>query len=167
MVSVPGLVWLALTWLGTLMRFPENVDVVKYISLTVFVLLILGLMILSILRTEHVTNNTICRAVSTYLLIGIAWFLIYTLIMRYNSGAFRLNTTAGIEKAQLAASDLLYMSFCTLTTLGYGDIIPASPLARGLVMLEATIGPLYLAILLARLMGLYLTSQRQGKTRED
>ncbi len=153
--SVPGLAWLVLAWLEAMIQLPESLNVVKHVSLTAFILLILGLMVLSVMRTERVTGNTICRAVSAYLLIGIAWFVMYSLIMRYNSGAFSLNTTAGVERGQPIASGLLYMSFCTLTTLGYGDITPISPLARGLAMLEATIGPLYLAILVARLVALY------------
>ncbi len=153
--SVLGLGWVVLTWLGARMQLPDSLDVVKYVSLTVFILLVLGMMVLSIMRTKHVTGNTICRAVSAYLLIGIAWFVMYSLILKYDSTAFSLNTAAGIKDVSLTASDLLYVSFCTLTTLGYGDITPASPLAQGLAMLEATIGPLYLAILIARLVALY------------
>ena len=150
-----GLPWLVLAWLGGIVKFPESLTVVRHISLAVFILLVLSTMVLSIIHTEHVTDRTICRAVSAYLMIGIAWSVIYGLVLQFDNSAFGINTATGVKEGQLAGSDLMYMSFCTLTTLGYGDITPVSPLARGLAMLEAAIGPLYLAILIARLVALY------------
>ncbi len=150
-----GLPWLVPAWLGDLTGSTEGLGVVATASLTVFILFLLGMMIHSVMRAEHVTRNTLFQAVSAYLMIGLAWFVMYGMVLHFDGGAFSMNTAAGIERGQPVASGLLYMSFCTLTTLGYGDITPISSSARGMAMIEATIGPLYLAILIARLVALY------------
>ena len=56
----------------------------------------------------------------------------------------------------------LYFSFVTLTTLGYGDITPVHPLARSMATIEALTGQLYIAVLVARLIGLHIIQCRQG-----
>jgi hypothetical protein len=70
---------------------------------------------------------------------------------------------SGLEVAESPrfASDLTYLSFVTLTTIGYGDILPVHPIARSLCTLEAIIGQLYPATLLARLVTLELEDRRQ------
>jgi hypothetical protein len=58
---------------------------------------------------------------------------------------------------------LLYFSLVSLTTVGYGDIVPVSGLARPVVVLEGVFGTLYLAVMIARLVGLHITAGIQGK----
>ena len=63
----------------------------------------------------------------------------------------------------MSSADLLYFSFATMTTVGYGDIVPKSEVARTVAMLQAITGQMYLAILVARLVGLHSTSARKPK----
>ena len=146
--------WLVLEWMKRLMGisdWPFCLEIVKTASLGAFILLLLGMMINSVLREKYVTGNTLCRAVSAYLLTGVAWSIMFGLVLKIDGNAF-----ASLAHLDLAdGGTLMYLSFCTLTTLGYGDITPVSPMAQGLVMIEATIGPLYLAILVARLVAIY------------
>ncbi len=75
-----------------------------------------------------------------------------------------LRRQAGFAEIQFGgrnSTDALYFSFVTLTTLGFGDIAPISPLARTLVMLEAVTGQLFLAVLVARLVGLHITQVKK------
>ena len=58
----------------------------------------------------------------------------------------------------------IYFSFITQTTVGYGDILPRSDLARGLAMVQAVTGQLYLAVMVARLVGLYMAGQKEGNS---
>lgn len=110
-----------------------------------------------------VTFDRILGAITLYILIGVVWSEAYQLIGIYEYGAF-----AGIPPGDLPAdrSTWIYFSFVTLTTVGYGDITPVAHAARALAILEALIGQLYPAIVLARLVSLYVAVDRSGKNQE-
>ena len=94
--------------------------------------------------------DTLSGAVSVYLLIGITFGQLYDLVETLWPGCFVANLANG---ETLGWSQLLFYSFMTLTTVGYGDITPAIDATRSLAILEGTIGVLYVAILIARLIG--------------
>ena len=112
------------------------------------------LILRDILLSQQVTVDTIRGGICVYLLIGFVWALLYGITASLDSNAFS-QPIIEIESYGRA----VYFSFTTLTTLGYGDIIPVSPLAKMLTNLEAIIGQLYPAILIAILVGGYI-SQR-------
>ncbi|MHC4592003.1 MAG: potassium channel family protein [Planctomycetota bacterium] len=114
-----------------------------------FLLLVVALLVVNLLTASTVTGNTLCRAVSAYLLIGFAWAGIYRLLMRLQPSAL-----LGLGH-DASWGDCAYFSFTALTTLGFGDVTPVSPVARSFVIVESVVGPLYLAILIARLVALY------------
>jgi voltage-gated potassium channel Kch len=90
-------------------------------------------------------------AILLYLTIGLVFVALYTLVGAASPNAFNgLTVTARVS----LPSDLVYFSFTTLTTVGYGDIVPVHPVARSLSNLEAIVGQLYPATLLARLVSL-------------
>jgi len=122
----------------------------------------------SILTRPKISADELAGAVSVYLLIGLSGGFIFALIDLLNpasvvstSAAFRLD---GAERGLHAINAYIYFSFTCLTTLGFGDLIPASPLARVLSYLAAVIGQLYLAVLVARVVGLHLS---HASTRQD
>lgn len=102
---------------------------------------------------EQVTSDTIAGAICVFLLVGIIWTLAYQLIFFFDGAAF--NNIAAESISPVATVDLVYYSFSTLTTLGYGDITPISRLARMFAVTEAIVGQIYLTVLVARLVGLY------------
>jgi len=105
----------------------------------------------------QVDRNLLFGAMCVYLLMGLIWAILYGLIFQFWPGSF--NGIEGIEgKAPMDA--LLYFSFITLASLGYGDITPVAPLARTLAYLEVISGQLYIAIMLAGLVGLFLKDRR-------
>ena len=113
-----------------------------------------------------VTRHRIEGAVAVYLLIGLAFGSLYALIALLHPGAFEM---ANLELAGDARGtyDRLtgrfsYFSFVTLTTVGYGDVTPLSPVAKQFAVLEGLIGQLYPAILLARLVSMELAGRREG-----
>jgi hypothetical protein len=121
-------------------------------------------MTVHLMRERRVTMDTIASALATYLLFGLVWALFYVFFEHFDPDAFsglsrEIETGLGNpgEKSQLKA--MLYYSFTTLTTLGYGDIIPVNPLVRSLAVLEAAFGQIYMAILVARLVGIYTATQ--------
>jgi hypothetical protein len=117
-----------------------------YASTTLFVLV-------RVLRTERVTGDTLCGAIAVYLMIGLTWCLGYVLLEYLRPGSYAL--AAGATR-RATGKDLLYFSYVTLATLGYGDVVPVTDGARSLAVLEGLCGTIYMAILVARLIGLHL-----------
>ena len=98
----------------------------------------------------RVTLHRIQGAIVLYLNCALLFFTIYRLIIRLDPDAFVGVSQAADENG--AGSGLLYFSFSTLTTAGFGDVRPLHPMARNMANLEAVIGQLYPATLLARLV---------------
>jgi voltage-gated potassium channel Kch len=94
-----------------------------------------------------------------YLNVATIFASAFSLIWEINPAAFASLPTAVDDLGELAT--MLYFSLTTLTTTGYGDIVPVDPFARSLANLEAVIGPFYLAITVARLVTLELADRRR------
>ncbi len=106
-------------------------------------------------RSEKVTVDLIYGAVSVYWLLGLVFAFIYVLLEVFFPGSF-IGNKLEADSIGSSLSSFVYFSFVTLTTLGYGDISPLSRVAGVLSYLEAILGQLYLAIMVARLVGMYL-----------
>ena len=106
-----------------------------------------------------VTFDRIDGAIALYILIGMIWAYAYQLVDLRFPHAFS-GATLGPETEN--ASTWIYFSFVTLTTAGYGDIVPIAPQARSFANLEGLIGQLYPAIVLARLVSLHLAGRGSG-----
>ena len=132
----------------------DPADISQITGLSAFVALNTAAIVLvfrRIFQSAAVTFDTLCHAVGLYLLLGVTWALTYLLISLIVAGAF-VGLAAGLDSGW---SDFLYFSFATLTTLGYGDITPDLPFVRIWAVMEAVVGVLYIAILVARLVSLY------------
>jgi hypothetical protein len=113
-----------------------------------------------VLRAPSVNADVLCASISAYLMLGLLWTMAYWLVDQLTPGAFSFNTTSG-TKETMAGFNAFYFSFITLSTVGYGDITPVSKVARMLAATEAMTGLLYVAVLIARLVGLYSTPKSQ------
>jgi len=109
-----------------------------------------------VLGSPSVNADVLCASISAYLMLGLLWTMAYWLVDQLTPGAFSFNTTSG-TKETMAGFNAFYFSFITLSTVGYGDITPVSKVARMLAATEAITGLLYVAVLIARLVGLYST----------
>lgn len=134
-----------------------------FFSLFYFVLLT-WVLLRQVFRDGEVTVVRVRGAVAAYILVGITFGFLYQLLELRLDTAFNLPATAGGPGDYGHDSHLLYFSFVTLTTVGYGDITAAHPVARMFVIIEALIGQLYPATLLARLVSLEIASRSQGMT---
>ena len=133
--------WIAIVWHG-------------------FALVLLGLFSVGILedvlRHGRISADKIRGAICVYLLIGFAWAFGYGIIELMNPGSFSGLAEIDVNNHAGRMMQMQYFSFATLTTLGFGDILPRSSAARTLATLEAMTGQIYLAVLIARLVGLHI-----------
>ena len=111
------------------------------------------------LRGSHVDSERLYAALSAYLLAGHFFGLVYLKVEQLRPGSFAIGGVP-VQPKQLDLPTAIYFSFVTLATLGYGDITPLTPTARGLAVSEAILGQLYLAVLVARLVSLYAAQER-------
>ena len=113
------------------------------------------LLLRQVLFTGAVDGNKIVGAICIYMLLAMIWAMLYLLIAEALPGSFN-----GVPQAPWLEnfSTATYFSFVTITTLGYGDILPVTPLARFLVTMEAVVGVFYMAIVVASLIGVRLSA---------
>lgn len=112
-------------------------------------------------KTSQVTSDVIYAAISVYLLIGVFWGIVHTLLEFVWPGSFTLES--GLKEKGFYAEfgqDMIYYSFVSLTTVGYGDIVSISQPAKFLSVLEAATGQIYLTVLVARLVGMHISQSR-------
>jgi hypothetical protein len=126
---------------------------------------IVAVMVMRHLVTCEVTADNVAGAVCAYLFLGLGIGTLYAIIETLRPDSFR---AAGELAAELTdpihrRSTLVYFSFVTLTTAGYGDVVPVTALTRTLAMLEAVLGQFYLAVLVAGLVGIRVS--RRGGSR--
>lgn len=131
---------------------------------TLFLVFTAVLILSHVLRDEEVTANKIYGALSVYLLIGLTWALLFVMIEGIWPGSFLMGQASGIPLVK-RLPQFIYYSFVTLTTLGYGDITPLTPPVQTLAYLEAVIGQIYLAVLIARLVGLHIAHSMKKELR--
>jgi hypothetical protein len=116
-----------------------------------------------VLFEGEIDSNKIIGSISLYLLIGLIWAIIYIVLIIFDPGAF-----SGIEAGswQQIFARVAYYSFVTLTTLGYGDILPKNHTAEFFVYMEAIVGVFYMAIIVSSLVSLRLNKLQSRKGKE-
>lgn len=147
--------------------FPGS-STIKFIQILLHTLLYLYaiFMILTVIIPQvTATAKTIFGTISLYILIGLCWANIYQIIAHFKPDAFVFSDFRAAQT--LDWSDYLYYSFVTLTTLGYGDIIPVAPQARSAAILEAMTGVLFIAVMVSKTIGLYVGELRSRKIIKD
>lgn len=114
-----------------------------------------------VFTTPNVTLDIVRGGISVYFLIGFLWALLYGIVNTLDANAFSQQLVLTQQRSYLRS---IHFSFTTLTTLGYGDIVPLSEIAQVLTNLEAIVGQMYSSVLIAILIGSYL-SQRYSQRR--
>jgi len=124
---------------------------------TVFLALLAAAIVIRVFDEGRITFHRVRGAVAAYLLLGVMWSGFYRLVMEFDPGAFSLPSVA--DEGTLM-SKLVYFSFTTLTTVGYGDVTAVDTAARSLAMLEALTGQLFPAVLIARLVSMEVSHRK-------
>ena len=159
------IVTVVLTW-SAFYSGNTHLAVFAKIMQIVFLLVISGAILDSVFKSKRITRETVAGSICVYLMMGTIWADIYGIMEIVEPGTFPEYISATGEKItdpHLRSSQFHYFSFVTLSTLGYGDITPNTREARSLASMEAIIGQLFLAVLIARLVG----QQVSHRDKED
>jgi len=151
--------------LNTLFNFhpsSSSLAVPSLVLTLIFLSFTLIALLRGVLRTETVTLDTIYGALSVYLQMAFAWGIAYLLLETIQPGGLSMDVVRH-PNHRVDWFDCMFYSFVTLTSLGYGDMVPVSAQCRSLSVLEAVSGIMYVAVLVARLVGLYAAGNREAQ----
>ncbi len=159
-----GAITLVITWLDIIFDPSDALKILAFGAIFAFISAIVFFLIRHIARSRHVTATIIVSAINGYLLMGLLGALLLDIadtaggVIAAGSGPPGLNFTEGVVPV---FHDYMYFSFVTLTTLGYGDITPASAATKSVALIIAIAGQFYLTILVAMLVGKYLSQKNR------
>ena len=128
-----------------------------------FMLFNIAIIFHMIFTSRAITLNIISASLCVYLLLAVVWSQGYSLLEVIEPGSFSFQVETDQEFILGSSVAPFYFSLVTMTTLGYGDIVPVSQAARMLAAVEAFIGQLYIAVLVARLVGLHVSQPKEFK----
>jgi hypothetical protein len=155
-------------------QFPGLVERLYLLNLSIWILFTADIAVVvfrSIMSAKQIRANEIYGAIYVYLLIGVIFAEIFQLLLAANPGALffdpgRFPGPLTIRHNSLLTrsfGDLLYYSFVTLGTVGYGDVTPASPAARSLSLIEAVVGIMYVATMIARFVSIQTSNDGRNE----
>jgi hypothetical protein len=157
--SLLALPMLVSVWSGYFVE-SNSVVVVGTVCGVVFFAYMIVNILLFIYKQDEVSRDLIAGAAVVYLLMAMMWTFIYRVVEIAHPGSFTISATDIHERLRLT-----YFSLVTITTLGYGDIVPTTGLASSLATLEAVVGQLYLVTTVAWLVGVRVTQSRERKSQ--
>lgn len=148
------------TYNGVVIDFWESVEL--SLVTCVFFSMIFGafVWVRALLRRKRAGFDEVIGAFNLYIWIAVIYACLYTFVSKENIKAFHLNDqlVKGMDMKDWMKNfnDLFYFSFCTQTTLGYGDIVPVSHFARAIAVTQAMIGQFYVAVVLTYILNLWI-----------
>jgi hypothetical protein len=152
---------LAVRW-GRYLFVASDLDITALALTVIWLFYALVIIVLRLFRRRDVDIEVILSAVVTYLLAAIAFATLFQIVALQSPEAFSgLPQTAYEDRTELSSS-MVYFSLVCITTMGYGDIVPTGSLARPLSVIEGVFGQLYLAVMIARLVGLHIAAERDA-----
>jgi hypothetical protein len=163
-ISMVILIPVLFAWLGPDF-LPTSVDeVLRYLTPAICFGFTAYVVIRDVYRHESVTTDTILGAIKVYLLLSFAFMFLHAAVLMVRPDAYLIAGEPILEYFRRTPdsrgfSTMLYFSFTTLTTLGYGDIVPAVAFARLVTSAESVIGQLFVAIIIGRLVGLEVSAR--------
>jgi voltage-gated potassium channel len=149
-----GTITVALTAISIFFIQARNLTIILFFFNTLFFIIVTVALVSHIAQADKVKGSTVICAINSYLLIGLSMSLLIVIL-----DLFAPNSFTNIPAEQDTYSAFIYFGFVTLTTLGYGDITPITPLARSLSTFTALFGQLYLVIIMALIVGKYLNTR--------
>ena len=151
----------ALCRAGNFLAPAPALDLVAQVVFLALLVCVTWSLIRTLLEHQTVQRNTLYGAACAYLFVGLSFTVLYVVLEQVHPPAL-VADLARLGRADLAWADVVFFSFMTLTTVGYGDITPVSPEARLVALCEAVAGVFFLAFLVARLVALYRADEPPG-----
>lgn len=111
-------------------------------------------------RQQTLTVDSIFATVAAYLMLALLFTQLYLLLLAWDTSSFMLPAEADGQTTHQFQADMTYFSLVTLATVGYGDILPATHVARMLAMFQAVVGQFYIAVVVALFVGMYSSQRR-------
>lgn len=134
----------------------DGIRYATYTFSTIVLLFVTGMMIYQIVQSKYVTTRVIIETICGYLLLGVIFFFLNLIIIAHNPEAISFGYESNTEKF----SDVMYYSYITISTIGYGEITPVSPIARSLSIFFGVMSQLYLALIIAFILGKYINKNQ-------
>ena len=131
--------------------FDNNQSVSQYFLKILIVSITIVELFREILKTKIIDSHIISSAISIYVLVGIFWYLLFMFLLMIDPDSFDIRNF----NPEMVSIDMIYFSFTTLTTLGYGDITPVSYTAKMWSITEAMMGVMFLAVMISRVVSLF------------
>jgi hypothetical protein len=160
-VTAVALALIVILWISIFAEFRILTIIVRIVQFLFFFFLVTRL-VLQIANTSTVSGKVIMDSITGYLLMGLAFSTLVILVSFISPGSYNFHTLRLTDTKQLApVSDFIYYTFITFTTTGYGDFLPLSRISKSLAMLIGVTGQLYVAIIIAMLVGKYGQSRNK------
>jgi len=131
--------------------FDNNQSVSQYFLKILIVSITIVELFREIFKTKIIDSHIISSAISIYVLVGIFWYLLFMFLLMIDPDSFYIRN----YNPEMVSIDMIYFSFTTLTTLGYGDITPVSYTAKMWSITEAMMGVMFLAVMISRVVSLF------------
>ena len=131
--------------------FDNNQSVSQYFLKILIVSITIVELFREIFKTKKIDSHIISSAISIYVLVGIFWYLLFMFLLMIDPDSFYIRNF----NPEMVSIDMIYFSFTTLTTLGYGDITPVSYTAKMWSITEAMMGVMFLAVMISRVVSLF------------
>jgi hypothetical protein len=131
--------------------FDNNQSVSQYFLKILIVSITIVELFREIFKTKIIDSHIISSAISIYVLVGIFWYLLFMFLLMIDPDSFDIRNF----NPEMVSIDMIYFSFTTLTTLGYGDITPLSYTAKMWSITEAMMGVMFLAVMISRVVSLF------------
>ena len=166
--SLLGVVTMAAAWSSELLN-TQWLCITSDLTMALFFGFTALMILHDVWHTEGVTADTVIGSICAYLLIGSVFGFLYSMTELAVPGSFHFSVSIGgdaVRQAVMRHRDyptLMYYSFVTLTSTGYGDIVPVTHTARMIAWSEAVFGQFYMAVLVARLVAMHLEHSRQKR----
>lgn len=148
-----ALITFFILWISRILDLPFLKFISSLLMINFFIFIVIRL-IIQIAKSKSVDEGVIAEAISGYLLMGVMYAYVVNIVIYFNPESI---VFPYVDKATMA--DSVYFTFVTISTLGYGDVLPTIPIARSLAILISVSGQVYLTVIIAMLVGKYISGR--------
>jgi hypothetical protein len=167
MLFTYAVIAIAMVWLGDVLDLHAIREISRVFNVILFMFIVIDL-VKQVSGASMVTPKVILEAINGYLLIGLVFSIAVGMLSGLSPGSFSFNNlTGGATQPNPPYMQNIYYAFTTLTTVGYGDLVPLTSVARSLSVLISVTGQLYIAVVIAMLVGKYISQAYRTENPEE